>query len=1032
MLKERVNLSFFLPLWYNMPLKGANIMKEIAKLSEHEFSDIQKLCLSLSEKANLTDRIKAFLEEDDQVIIDKLETGKKVYFKEFDRMIKNYFDALDFCSSEYDSELLMGAKNDITSLFTYLDSLNLDGEFTSIFVYHFFKRIGHFERDESGALYDLLISAEIRNSKMMVDYICSDTTLSYDLVNFTKSLYIMYEFLNEEEREKLKYIFHSSLSLLNYFINYYNDLDTYFNSKVLSSFSKEALGHIFRYKGFRDYIEFFEAEDYFLKVIGSMGEYVFEKTGHYGEFFSNVLDNYGSIARQRLLNKLFKEYYDNYYETSLKNGFDDDIVFHELLDLILNAKRIQSCYVNKIDTLDKLFKEKIKDFDQLYIEAFNKRALLNMKHKTFNPKKDLKHYNIYSLQQLIFKRVYGITYEQAQYISEKYGIYVDVCEEDFLEEDRDVLEILKAIDAIYLVDEECPDRDEKISSLVNDFYEYIKENGLYPDKDISNYILLRSMIDRIYMKTLNKDLYDASNKKVLYYHEGVPVIDAGLDFRMLVTVCGGVGDSYYLDFNYQKQYNSSQRSNNQGICCSYIGNENLGIISLSQPIVGYINLNDDALNAMGVGDIYSETTFLSLKEINGGIGEGKVFLTGNKLIDYTRFGYNELVMDRFLMHDKDNVLKVQPSYVVAYKIDENYMDTRNYERGLKMAKEFGIPLVLIDVIKIKENERKELLAMEEELFSSNEVNYELMEEIITRYMNNYTGSLTMIRSRERSGNDWKYYEDFSVRGLIQFLNKFEAKTNDLSIEELDEWYDALKECYELEEHKNEVANTISPYSYSIDGSEFLLDDEICFMDRVNSIIYNAKEKEKVRSGKTNLKKVCSHTRSTIPELDVIVDFANIICEGSYLKLKNNFETSIYQYDSVLELDEDVKNSYGILISYLLGDYSHNYFTDLETCDLTKIKFDYKKKDLVECLQASSVYKDHLEKTDELIDAAYRISSMRDDVFLDIFKPIMDKIVDNEILFEDGIEEALLRRKENMASVFNPLSYIPKKSKVKEK
>ena len=191
-------------------------MSEVTKLSEKEFTDIQNLCLSFYEEANITERVKAFLSDEDKAIIDKLDQGEKVYFQEFDRMIKNYFDTLNFCSSDYDSEILMGAKSDITSLFTYLDSLNLDGEFTSIFIHHFFKRIGHFQRDESGALYDLLVSNEIRNSKMMLDYLDSDTSLSSSLVNFTKSLYEVYELLSDEERDKLRYIFHSSLYLLNY------------------------------------------------------------------------------------------------------------------------------------------------------------------------------------------------------------------------------------------------------------------------------------------------------------------------------------------------------------------------------------------------------------------------------------------------------------------------------------------------------------------------------------------------------------------------------------------------------------------------------------------------------------------------------------------------------------------------------------------------------------------------------------------------------------------------------------------------
>ena len=54
--------------------------------------------------------------------------------------------------------------------------------------------------------------------------------------------------------------------------------------------------------------------------------------------------------------------------------------------------------------------------------------------------------------------------------------------------------------------------------------------------------------------------------------------------------------------------------------------------------------------------------------------------------------------------------------------------------------------------------------------SYNKVNKDLMHDIITRYMNNYTGSLTITRSRKDRGNNWKYSRDFSEEGLNVFVN----------------------------------------------------------------------------------------------------------------------------------------------------------------------------------------------------------------------------------------------------------------------
>lgn len=997
-------------------------------MEEVIFSEnIRALNISLLKESNLSLRIKAFLDQQHQVIIDKLDNGEEVTFKEFDSLIKKYFETLDFCSSDYDVDILNGSISDITSLFTYLDSLDLDGELSSIFIYHFFEKTSYYQRDESSAIYDLLVCDEIRNSKMMKEFLDCDVSRENSFVNFTKRLYILYDNLSQEQRDKLKYIFHSSLQLLEYFIRYYEDLNVFFNSKILDFFSKESLGYIFRNKSFKEYIEFFESDDYFLEIIGSMCNYILEKTGHCTEFMSKVFDNTNALSNKNILYKLFREYYENYYKESLIRGFDDDVIFHNLMGIVVDYGLIKHHVAYKIDTLEKMFKDKIKDYDQLYIDSFSKKMLINMKHKTFNPRKDLKNYDIYFLKSLVFKRVFGINYDQAEFISEKYGSFVDVCEDDFFGEDKKIVEIIKAINNVYLIDDECPNRDEKITSLVNGFYEYVKENGLYPDKESIDYLLLRAMIDRIYMKTFKKDLYKVDKKKVLYYHDGVSVIDAGVDFKMLVTVCGGVGESYYCDDNYRKQYNSSRKANNQGICCSYINNENFGLISLSQPIVAFDNLSDDCLNAMGVGDIYSETTFLSLKDINSAVGEGRYFLSADKLIDYTRFGYNELVIDRFLMDDKDNILKVQPSYVVAFKIDKNYKYSRHYERGLKMAKEFNIPLVLIDVEKVKENERNEIHKLEDELFSSNQVNYELMEKIITRYMNNYNGSMTMVRSGHRIGNGWLYDEDFSIRGLVQFLNKFEKKAEDLLEEELEEWYDALKDCYELEKEKNNIANSISSFSFSIDGSEFVLDDEVSFMSRVDKIYEDSISRNKIKTGILDIKKVCSFPKNVIPEIEVVVDLANELCEYSFVKIRKGNNIDIYRYDNSLDQSSDVINDYGMIISYFLGDYKCNYYRDLECCDLSKIKFNQTNESLIYSLRDSEEYSDKIRRSGESIDLIYGIYRMRDDDFLKIFNPIIEKYDSN-----GKLEYYLLDKKNNIREQFFEIKICNKRKSAKEK
>ena len=82
----------------------------------------------------------------------------------------------------------------------------------------------------------------------------------------------------------------------------------------------------------------------------------------YAKFFAK--ENLVNESNKNILNKLFREYYDNYYKESLINGFDDDIIFHSLMGLVVDYRLIKHYYgSNKIDTLDKMFKDKKDTLD---------------------------------------------------------------------------------------------------------------------------------------------------------------------------------------------------------------------------------------------------------------------------------------------------------------------------------------------------------------------------------------------------------------------------------------------------------------------------------------------------------------------------------------------------------------------------------------------------------------------------------------------------------------------------------------------
>jgi len=993
----------------------------IINLDSSVVESIKKYCSSIDPNLNLSEYLKSKLSESDSMILSMLENeNDSVDIDSFERVVHSFFEKLNFCGKNFDDEMMIEAKKEIGYFFEYLDKLDLSYDYSFNFIDVFFNKLNEYDLGESRGIYDLLTFDMIRNSKIMQAYLDSnychaDNYCPVNIKLFAKHLYKCFESLEEDEIEKVKYVFYSSFETLEYFLADPEEMEIFFPYTIVSHFSKESMSLLFRAGSFYDYKEFFEAPEFFLEVVGAMCDYMVEKTGHSAEFLECLLPAFDeeSKASKKML-KVFDEYYDKYFYDSLDNGFENDEVFKELLSIILDGDCLYFFLRYNADTIDKMHEGRIDFFNKLYNDIFENNNNLNL----------------FNLKQAFFKRVYGINFEEVIFILSRYGKYLDECSLEFLEEDKATLKILKTIKEI---NEIKSYETEKIEMLYSSLCNYIKEKGLYNNKPENSFVMLRSLIDRMYMKTFNKELFRVNEEqRVLYTERGVSVIDAGLDFSMIVTAVNGVGDYYCCTENLLKRYNSSLASGNQGICASFINNENLGVIGLNGPLMAFANLSNDSLNAMGVGDIYSDTDVLSLKNGNKITGEGRFFLTPKQYADHSRFGYNEMVVDRFLIRDDDEKIKVQPSYIVCYKMDENYKTTRMYKRSIKMAKDFGIPVVLVDVLKVKEHERDTILEMEKELFSSDKVNKELMKAIITRYMNNYTGSLTIVRSRNLIDNGWDYKEDFSMAGLESFLEKVEEKFKNLDMEGINEWHSALEEAYNIEREKNLVALEISGYAHSLSGDEFVLDDEIHFMDRVNTITDRFSDYHYIREGKIDINSVVYNPKDlAISELEVMVNIGNRLIDKAFVASEDQNGTRIFMTTKASELSDEEKMNCGLIVSYLLGDYSHNYFIDFNQDAISEMNFDYNKHYMSVEIPLSSVYSD-IKKTKELLNLVEKIYTMEEEDFIKIIKPLIDQEVNKKGVSENYIAKKLLKRKEKIFEEFSCLKEPSEKIMTGEK
>jgi len=991
----------------------------------------------------LSEFFRLFLDSKDKKNLDKLEKGSKtISEKDFEEIVKSFFIGIKFgydsFGDEYpyfNDENILDSKENICKLFNYFDIAGLNDDYNFKFIEYFFEILEKYDDEETRVIYDLLTCEDIKNSQVMRRYLLKKDGHYYNnkYANFVESLYDVLDKVSDEDKEKIDYIFYSSYSVFNYFLISPNEMSKCLNSEVVSRFDKESLSLWFRNCDLFIIFNVLDNDDVsFIKTLSLINNYVLEKIGHNGDFFRCVMRvfNTGNSRLISMYCKILTDFYDEYYEECIKNDLDQNDVFNKLLSFVLDFDCIYFLDDNSIKDLDNLLIIFKDSYDKMYNSAFGKINFYDMKCGRF----DLESYlnkkvnpgDLKNLKVAFFKHVYGININDAEYIVKKYGEFLDICEEDFFEEDHSTLEVLKAICNIYRISYDDIDKVREFKLL---FCNYLKETGFYDNEKFPSFVILRALIDRMYMKTFNKVLFKTNESNILYYDDGVPIIDAGTDFHIIGNVINGVGEFFKKEDNFKVRYNTSNNSTNQGVCTSFISNESLGVVRTKGPLIAYDNFDVDTLAAMGVGDIFSDTdSCTSLRRNNNGCGEGKYFLTAKKLIDYTRYGYNEMVFDRFLIHDENNSFKIQPSYIVAYKIDDQYRDTLMYSKGVKMAKDFGIPLVLVDIPKVKENEKKCILEMEEQLFSNNKVDKDLMKAIITRYMNNYSGTLTICRNRHQYGCRSNYIVDFSVGGIKDFLDKVDKKMDTLSLDDIEDWYESLKECYELEKRKNKIAHDICSYADSLNENEFLLKDEIDFQSRIIKIREKAIDMYYLREGMVEYDKLSfNFNDNKMPEIDLIVELSNRLFDKAYVKLEDFCGTNIFLTTKVSALSEQDKKAYGLVISYLLGNYDENYFCDLDICNFDNLEFNPNTESLKNSIQNSNVFCD-IVKTPLLDFIVDKVYNMDKNDFVNMFRPTLKFASKQNDISVKRLTDILIKRKNNVIAEF---SKLPEKSKKKE-
>ena len=916
--------------------------------------------------------------------------------------------------------------------------------------------------------WDLISTPGLSEIDYVVDFLKNDFLSSfsnYNKINFLNLIFDYYSSHSKEAIDKFNYVFKGSDNLNFVFLKENVDLDYYFSERVMSLFSKEDLSQLFRFHSFNNKMEYLFApeNDKALFILSKMTKKIKSITGHSSEFLDGALSLYDEDFILLLIDVYDKfvgseENEKAFEETYLEN--DNFVEINEIINAISFYDYDNDSYIkdlfnsNNFDKfLNLLNKQRNKNYSYIFEDDFMKK----IEEDTFDPIIDFKlivdESSLKRFKHGLLSNVYGISLSYAEHLKQHYGEHIETLEKDIMEKDLPILELLKAI--INIVNLDQPNFKEKLNTLRMAYLNKIKEKGIdYKNNDVSA-IIIEGLLNKMYMNTYNKVLTkNQNNYSFIENDSGVEVFDAGVDFNFMVTALGGGTVVNFFDdkVNMASKWNTAAVDNSQGLCASFINNENLGVISLEYPLLAFDNIPEYSLNMMGPNDIFSRIDRFNLRGSNSSTcGVNRYFIPASIMADETRYGYNEILLDRYLIDDEKGNLKLQPSYVIFYKLeyDGNYKDTECYKNTLKTAKDFGIPIIIIDVVKLKENELKIIKEKEEELFSSKVSKPDLLNEIITRYMNNYTGDLTI--EGEQSDLGCLSYSSFVKKEIKNFIEKlliFTATIDDISLRS--KWIYDLNSIYLEEKRKYDKASSIRGWNCSVNS--FLFEDED--LDTIIKLsvepefdeffhIYkndnNHKNEYEVDYNnyplvelQNNISAAFMTKKSFIPIIQTIVNLVNYLDMGTCLRIGD------YNYNGVLGnlfysisiSDSDVFLIEDLVCSYFLGNCDVRNLECLACLNLGKLNkkinidenYDW-NNDVMNSVYSNLIINSETTEYNPNIVNQFieKIESTSDEKILEIFSPIIQAQAENTTDSVNDICLRILKKKAEFRNSFEKLN-----------
>lgn len=429
-------------------------------------------------------------------------------------------------------------------------------------------------------------------------------------------------------------------------------------------------------------------------------------------------------------------------DSHLNNYHKYDKLSHNIGKLLLKGYTLTD---NDIETLLFLYTSSVKwKVDNIWeLREFGKpntKDQLDMDN-IIEKQRNAPNKNIKFIKTALLWKTYCINLSEAENICKRY----DLLSLEINEDNKDLFEMYKAI--LNIINENDPD------ILIEIYDKFVKEHNTR--LDFMRITTFETDLRKEFAKDLNKVVFKTEDKESTNV-DGVKIIDANTDFKMIVTSIGAYQKSYTEQENYSDYWNS-KKIRSHGNCCSLIANNNLSMVEPKNIILGFSKMSDNMLLLSGYKDINSTPDSRNFNAIKK---QEKYFVGHTKLINNTRSSFNELVYERRDLNTNPLFYKKNPDYIVfieeyldinkyidkykdnkelyEYILEQKQRQDRLWKESLKAAKDFNVPIVKINREKCAINSITYINNLINQLKTTK--NPKLIEEIITQFENNRVGN----------------------------------------------------------------------------------------------------------------------------------------------------------------------------------------------------------------------------------------------------------------------------------------------------